>query len=84
MKELNPSHRCDAAKKNGPGADLKGLPLVQHVPGVIHGVDGEVEEGARWAQMEVEWHKATLDEPVGVSVEVVVHHEACSEIGATH
>lgn len=34
--------------------------------------------------MEVEGHQATLDEPVGVPVEVVVHHEACLEIGATH
>jgi len=55
---------------------LEGFPVVQRVAGVVHGVDGEVEEGAGRAQVEVERDEATLDEPVGVSVQVVVHHEA--------
>lgn len=41
------SSRCDAAEGDGGAADLEGLPLVQQVPGVVHGVDGEVQEGAR-------------------------------------
>lgn len=61
---------------------LKGFSVIQHVAGMIHGVDGQVKEGAGGTQVEVERDKATLNEPIGVSVQVAVHHKACAEIRA--
>lgn len=63
---------------------LKGFSVIQHVAGMIHSVDGEVKEGTSWTQVEIEWDKTTLDKPISVSVQVVVHHKACAENRTTH
>lgn len=63
---------------------LKGFSVIQLVAGMIHSVDGEVEEGTSWTQVQVERDKTTLDEPISVSVQVVVHHKACAENRATN
>lgn len=57
-------------------AYLEGFSVIQGVLGMIHGKDGEVEEGTGRAQVEVERYEATLDEPIRVSVQVVVHDKA--------
>lgn len=63
---------------------LKGFSVIQQVPGMIHSVDSEVKEGTSWTQVKVERNKTTLDKPICVSVQVVVHHKAWTEIRATH
>lgn len=62
---------------------LEGFSVIQQVAGMIHSVDGEVKECTSWTQVEVERDKTTLDEPISVSVQVVVHHEAW-EIRTSH
>lgn len=73
--------QCDVVEQT---TNLKGLSFVQLVAGMIHSVDGEVKEGTSRAQVEVERDKTTLDEPISVSVQMVVHHKACAEIRTTH
>jgi len=63
---------------------LKGLSVVEHVPGVINSVDSEVKEGTGRTQVQVKRNKATLNKSICVSVQVVVHHKACAEHRTEH
>lgn len=47
---------------------LEGLSVIQHVAGMVHGEDGEVEESAGWADMQVKREEPALDEAKRVSV----------------
>lgn len=64
--------------------NLKGFSVIQHVAGVIHSIDSEVKESTSWAKVEVEWDKMTLNKPICVSIQVVVHHKTCTEISRKH
>lgn len=47
---------------------LEGLFVIQHVAGMVHGEDGEVEESAGRADMQVKREEPALDEAKRVSV----------------
>lgn len=47
---------------------LEGLFVIQHVAGMVHGEDGEVEESTGRADMQVKREEPALDEAKRVSV----------------
>lgn len=52
---------------------LEGLSFIHQVLGVVNCVDGEIEECTCRAQVQIKWHKPTLNEAKCVPAQMAVH-----------